>query len=87
MARLAGVRGAGQRQLLRTKAVDIRSAAFHQRQRLQCLYRRARIDRTLDVAQRQHAAAAGIDHGNGTGMPTFDQRPAQNFDQERITHW
>ena len=54
MVRLAGMRGAGQRQLLGAKAVEVGSAAFDQRQRLQRLHRRARIDRALDVAQRQH---------------------------------
>ena len=51
--RLAAVRGAGQRQLLRAEAVAVGRAALDQRQRLQRLDRRARIDRPLDVAQRQ----------------------------------
>ncbi len=87
MIGLAGMRGAGQRQLLGAKAVEVSSTAFHQRERLQRLHRRARIDRGLDVAKRQHWPAAGIDHGDGAGVPAFDQRPAQDLDQNGITHW
>ncbi len=81
------MRGAGQRQLLRAEAVAIGSAAFDQRQRLQRLHRRARIDRPLDVAERQHAAAVGVDHRDRAGVPAFDQRAAQDLDQDGITHW
>ena len=50
------MRGAGQRQFLRRKPIAVGRTALDQRQRLQRLDRRARIDRPLDVAERQHAA-------------------------------
>ena len=87
MAGLAAVRGAGQRQFLQAEAVAVGGAAFDQRQRLQRLDRRARKDRPLDVAQRQHARAVGVDHRDRAGMPALDQRAAQDLDQNRITHF
>ena len=80
------MRGAGQRQLLGAEAVAVGGAGFDQRQRLHRLDRRARIDRPLDVAQRQHRAAVGVDHRDRAAMPAFDQRAAQDLDQNRITH-
>ena len=65
------------------KPVAVGGAALDQRQRLQRLHRRARIDRLLDVAQRQHPAAVGIDHRDGAGVPAFHQRAAQDLDQNR----
>jgi hypothetical protein len=86
MAGLARVRGAGERQLRRSEAIAVGGAAFDQRQRLQRLDRRARIDRALDVALRQHAATVGIDHRHRAAMPAFDQPAAQDFDQDGIAH-
>ena len=84
MRRLAVVRGAGQRQFLVTQAEALGRAAGHQRQRLQQLDGRARKDRPLDVAQRQHAAAVGIDHRHRAAMCGFDGLAAKSFDQYRI---
>ena len=62
MAGLAAVRRAGERQFLVAEAEAVGRARFDQRQRLQRLDGRARKDRPLDVAERQHRAAVGIDH-------------------------
>ena len=81
---LAVVRGAGERQLLGAEPEPVGGAAFHQRQRLQQLDRRARKHRPRDVAERDDARAVGVHHGDGAGMRRFDAAAAQDFDQDRI---
>ena len=53
----AGVRAAGERNLRRPEAEAISRARLDQRQRLQRLHRRARIDRPVDIAQAQRQSA------------------------------
>ena len=40
----------------------------------------------LNLAQRQHLAPIGIDHGDGARVAAFHQPAAQDLDQNRITH-
>jgi hypothetical protein len=58
------VRGAGHGELLVVEAELVGGTALDQRQRLQDLDRRAREDRPVDVAQRRHDGAFGIDDGD-----------------------
>ena len=73
MAGLAAMRRAGKRQFLLAQAVAVRGAGFDQRQRLQRLDGRARKDRPLDVAERQHGSPVGIDDRDGAAVAAFDQ--------------
>jgi hypothetical protein len=86
MPRLAGMRGAGQRQLFVAEAESVGGAGLDQRQGLQRLDRGARENRRCHIADGQHASAVGIGHGDGAAMPALDQRPAQDFDQNRVIH-
>jgi len=74
MAQLAAVRRAGQRQFLGAEGVTVGGAAFDKRQGLNGLDRRAR-DTALDVAQRQHLTAVGIDRRNRAGVAAFTIAP------------
>jgi hypothetical protein len=60
------------------------AAARHQRQGLQHLDCRARKHRPLDVAERSHQAAVGIDHGDRAAMRRFADAAAHRFDQDRV---
>ena len=86
MLRLARMRGAGQRQFAITEAIGVGRAALDQRQRLDCLHRRARKDGMGGVADLQHRAAIAVQHRNRTAMGAFDDSAAQHFDQNRIGH-
>ncbi len=68
MVRLAGMRGDGERDLGLGQAVMVGGAALQQRQGLDRLHRRARKDRAVDIAEREHHAAIGIDDDHGTAM-------------------
>ena len=83
---LAAVGGACERKLLLGQGVAVRRARFHQHERLQRLDGGARKNRALDVAERQHGAAVGIDHRDGAAMAALDHGAAQNFDQNGIAH-
>ena len=83
MARLAAVRGAGERQFGIAEAVAVGGAALDQRQGLQRLDGGARKDAPADVADRRPPLAAGIDHGDGAAMEALDQRAAGDFDEDR----
>ena len=87
MRRLAAVGRAGERNLLIAEPVALRRAAFDERQRLQGLHRRARIDRPRHVTKRQHGRAIGIRDGDGPAMAAFDEPPAHHLDKNRITHF
>src|SRR5205814_299218 len=82
----AAMRRACERELLMAEPIVLGGARFDQRQSLQCLDGRARIDRAHHVAARQHRTAFGIDHGDGTAMRAFDAAAAQDFDEHRIGH-
>ena len=84
VAALAGMRGAGQRQLAIAEAQRRRSTGFDQRQRLDELDRRTREHRLLDVADRPDDGAIGIENGNGAAVTALDDVTAQHFDQHRI---
>ena len=87
MRGLAAVGRAGERNLLIAEAVALRRAAFEERQRLQGLHRRARIDRPRHVTKRQHGRAIGIRDGDGPAMAAFDEPTAHHLDKNRITHF
>jgi hypothetical protein len=66
--RLAGVRRAGQRELLLAHGEAIGGAAFNQGKRLQWLDRRAREHRSIDVTGTREQAAVGSGHGKSDAM-------------------
>ena len=72
--RLAAMRGAGERQLLVAKAVAVGRALLDQRQRLQCLDRRARKYRRSHVADGKHVAALRIGHRDGAAVSALHQQ-------------
>ena len=84
MSGLAGMGGAGQRQLLVAQPEPVRRAAFNQRQRLDRLHRRARENRPLDVAKRERRHAVGVDDDASATMPGLDAAAAPNFDDDGI---
>ena len=78
--------GTGEREFLVAEAVARRRAAFHQRQCLQRLDRRARIYLPRNVAQRQHSRAVGIRDRDRAAVVAFGQRTAHDLHNNRITH-
>src|SRR5262249_20121299 len=62
-------------------------ARFDERERLQCLHRRTRIHRAIDVAEREHNAAVGVDNGNRAAVAALHQRAAQHLNKNVIGHW
>ena len=84
MRGLAGMRGAGERKLLIAEAEAIRRPALDQRQRLDRLDRRARENRPLDVAEREHDAAVRVDHNPRAAMLRFDAPASRDFDDDGI---
>src|SRR4051794_40832919 len=86
MLPLACVRPACQRDLRIRQLELVRNAAFDKRKRLQRLHGRAGKDAALDVAEREHHRAFGIDHGGGGVMLRLDLGPARHLDQNRVVH-
>ena len=86
MVLLAGMRGAGERDLLCAQAQAVRGAALEQRQGLQRLDRGARVDRPLDVAERHHDRSARVDDRSGAAMGGFDPIAAQSLGDHGIAH-
>ena len=82
--RLALVAGAGQGQFPVADAEGIGRTALDQRQRLQGLDGRARIDVALQVAGRVHDVAFDIDHGEGAAVAALDHLPAGHLDQHGV---
>ena len=80
----AAVGGAGQRQLLVVQPGRIRSTAFNQRQGLERLDRRARVDRPLDIAQSQNRLTIAAHHTNGAAVKTFHKVPAREIYENRV---
>jgi hypothetical protein len=69
MTGLASVGGAGHCELLVSQIVG--RSRLHHRQRLQRLDRRAREDRTLDIADCHDGAAIRVDDGSGAAVAAF----------------
>ena len=86
MSGLAAMGCAGQREFVFGEAEAIRRARLDQRQCLQRLHRRARIDGSRDVAEREHALPIGIDNRDGALMAALDESAAHDFNENRITH-
>ena len=86
MCRLAAMRGAGERQLLLAEAVTICRTRFQERQRLERLDGGARKYRRRNVADGEHRLAVRVGDSDRAAMPALDQRPAHDFDKDRITH-
>ena len=68
------------------EAEAIGRAGLDQRQRLQRLHRRARIDRPVDVAQAQRQRPRRRGDRDGAAVPALDQRPARHLDEDGIGH-
>ena len=83
-ARLAVVRGAGDRELLVVEAEPVGGAALDQRHRLQHLDGRARKDRPLDVAERRPAAPSASTHRDRAAMRRLARAAAHRLDEDRI---
>src|SRR4029077_17073371 len=71
---------------LAPKTLAFRRAALEQRQLLQRLDCRARIDRPRHIAERQHRRAVGVNHRHGATMAAFRERTPHPLAQHRITH-
>ena len=84
VARLAVVRGAGERQFGIAEAVAVGGTALDERQGLQRLHGRAREYGLLDIADGSAAASGGVDHDNRAAVPALDHRAAGDFDQDRV---
>ena len=82
--RLAAVGSAGQRNLGVAELEAIRGARLDEGQSLQRLDSRARIHGALDVSPRVHAAAAGVDDGDGAAVETFHHVASRDLDENRI---
>ncbi len=80
----AAVRGAHQRQLAVVQAEALHPAAFHQRQRLKRLGRRAQEDQRFSVARARQQPALRVAHGDGAVMDGFDNTAARGFYQGDI---
>ena len=83
MPRLPAVRGAGERELGIAVFPAIGRAGLDQRQGLQALDGRARIDRRLDVAPDLDRASGRIEGGEGDGMAALDHVAPADLDDER----
>jgi rSAM/selenodomain-associated transferase 2 len=86
MRGFTAMRRASQGQFLVAQTETLGCALFDQRQRLQCLHCGTRKYGRADVAKSQSGFAVGIANGNGAAVAAFDQRPACDFDQNRVTH-
>ncbi len=83
---LAGVGGAGERNLPVAQAQPVGGAALDERQGLERLDRRARIDRSLDVAEGERDCAIRIDDRARPAMGGFDPPATKDFDHNRVGH-
>src|SRR5512143_967932 len=70
--RLAGVRGAGECNFLVAQSESLGRAALDERQRLYRLERGSRIDRRVDIAERETDISPGIRDGERTAMHALD---------------
>ncbi|GAV33973.1 hypothetical protein ROTAS13_01633 [Roseomonas sp. TAS13] len=86
MQRLAGMGGAGERQLRFRQAEAIGRAALDQRQGLDHLHRRARENGPLHIAGGEDEPALRIHHREGPRMARFHLGTARDFHQNRIFH-
>jgi hypothetical protein len=86
VSRLAGMGGAGERDLRIGEPEPVGDAAFHQRQHLKPLHGRAREDGVLPIAQREHGSAIRIDHLHGAAMARLHLLPTGDLDENRIVH-
>jgi len=80
MARLAAVAGRGQRDLLVAEPEARRGTGLDQRQRLQWLDRRARIDRLLEIAAVDRDPPGDLGHGDRHLVPALDVAAAGHLD-------
>ena len=83
MGGLPVVRGAGERDLLLAHCVTLGGASLEQRQNLNRLDRRARVDDRLSVAPALHEAARRVDHRRIHQVPALDRRAARALDHQR----
>lgn len=81
------VRSTGQRNFCITELKVIRGAGFYQRQGLQWLDRRTRIDQGINLTPGVHQAPPGITNRNRAAMTILDDFSAQGLDQDRIAHF
>jgi len=82
--RFAAVGGAGQGQLGVGDGEPLGGAGFDQRQRLQRLDRRTRIDRALDVPPGGDDSPVRADDGGCGAVAAFDGATPRDFDSGRI---
>jgi hypothetical protein len=84
--RLARMRGAGERDFGIGEPVSVGEPALDERQGLQRLHGRARVDPALDVADGEDRRPFGVDDGDRAAMTRLDFRAARDLDQNRIVH-
>jgi hypothetical protein len=68
---LAGVRGAGQRELLVRDGMGCGRTALHERQGLKGLERRSRIDQPVNVPERKARIAGHVANRDGAPVHAF----------------
>src|SRR5476649_2937341 len=83
MARLAIMRGAGQRDVLVAEAEALDGAALDEGHRLDRLVGRARQDGLVDVAPRSDDRAVGLHDRGDAFVAALDHRSARDFDDDR----
>src|SRR6516225_1833099 len=86
MRGLPAMRSASEHQLFVAQAETFSSALHNERQSLQGLDRGTRKDSRRHIADGEHRLTFGIAYGNSAAVPGFDQRPADHFNQDRISH-
>ena len=86
MRGLATVGGAGERQLLLTKAKVISRAGLDQRHTLKGLDGRARENGRFDIAGGFEHPALAIHHAESPRVAAFNNAPAGDFGNDRIWH-
>ena len=83
---LAGMRGAGERQLLGRETEAVGRAALDERESLKRLHRGARKRRPLDVAEAEHQPPQGIDHRARAAMGGLDSIATEDLDYCWVRH-
>ncbi len=84
MDAVAAMGRAGDRKLLGVEIEHIGRAALHQRQRLQDLHGRARIDGSRHIAEREQALALRIGDGDGATVTALDETAPEDVDEHRV---
>jgi hypothetical protein len=86
VTRLATMRSTSDGQFFRAQPISLGRTRLDHYQGLQGLDRRTRIDRPLDIAERDNGLAVRIYDRNRAAMAAFDAVAAHDVDEDRINH-